>query len=58
MDQFSLKRKTFIVTGGTGILGSAFVDAIVEAGGAVGILGRNQKVANLFALTYNYKQND
>lgn len=46
MDQFSLKRKAFIVTGGTGILGSAFVDAIVEAGGAVGILGRNQKVAN------------
>ncbi|MGV3546081.1 MAG: SDR family oxidoreductase, partial [Pedobacter sp.] len=32
--------------GGTGILGKAFIDAIVEAGGTVGILGRNEKVAN------------
>lgn len=46
MDQFSLKRKTIIVTGGTGILGNAFIEAIVEAGGNVGILGRNEKVAN------------
>lgn len=42
---FSLKDKVIVVTGGTGILGKAFVDAIVEAGGAVGILGRNEKVA-------------
>lgn len=34
-----------MVTGGTGILGGAFVDAIVEAGGAVGILGRKEEVA-------------
>jgi len=33
------------VTGGTGILGNAFVNGIVEAGGAVGILGRNEQVA-------------
>jgi NAD(P)-dependent dehydrogenase (short-subunit alcohol dehydrogenase family) len=46
MEMFSLKDKVIIVTGGTGILGKAFVDAIVEAGGAVGILGRNEKVAN------------
>ena len=46
MDQFSLKDKVIIVTGGTGILGNAFVDAIVEAGGAVGILGRKADVAN------------
>lgn len=46
MDQFSLKNKVVIVTGGTGILGNSFVNAIVEAGGAVGILGRNEKVAN------------
>jgi NAD(P)-dependent dehydrogenase (short-subunit alcohol dehydrogenase family) len=46
MEQFSLKDKVIIVTGGTGILGNSFVDAIVEAGGAVGILGRNEKVAN------------
>jgi NAD(P)-dependent dehydrogenase (short-subunit alcohol dehydrogenase family) len=46
MEQFSLKDKVVIVTGGTGILGNSFVNAIVEAGGAVGILGRNEKVAN------------
>ena len=44
-EQFSLKGKVIIVTGGTGILGNAFINAIVEAGGAVGILGRNKKVA-------------
>lgn len=43
---FSLKDKVIVVTGGTGILGKAFIDAIVEAGGIVGILGRNEKVAN------------
>jgi len=43
---FSLKDKVIVVTGGTGILGKAFVDAVVEAGGAVGILGRNEIVAN------------
>src|SRR5215208_4983940 len=46
MDNFSLKDKVIIVTGGTGILGNAFVDAIVEAGGTVGILGRKEEVAN------------
>ncbi|MGN6402792.1 MAG: SDR family oxidoreductase [Flavisolibacter sp.] len=46
MEMFSLKDKVIVVTGGTGILGKAFVGAIVEAGGAVGILGRNEKVAN------------
>src|SRR5437016_2878697 len=45
MKEFSLKEKVIIVTGGTGILGNAFVDAIVEAGGAVGILGRKKEVA-------------
>jgi NAD(P)-dependent dehydrogenase (short-subunit alcohol dehydrogenase family) len=43
--EFSLEGKVIVVTGGTGILGNAFVNAIVEAGGAVGILGRNEKVA-------------
>ena len=43
---FSLKDKVIIVTGGTGILGGSFVNAIVEAGGIVGILGRNASVAN------------
>ena len=42
---FSLKGKVVVVTGGTGILGNAFINGIVEAGGAVGILGRNKEVA-------------
>lgn len=45
MESFSLKNKVIIVTGGTGILGQSFIEAIVEAGGAVGILGRNASVA-------------
>lgn len=44
-DKFSLKGKVIIVTGGTGILGSSFVDGIANAGGTVAILGRNQAVA-------------
>jgi NAD(P)-dependent dehydrogenase (short-subunit alcohol dehydrogenase family) len=44
-DQFSLKDKVIIVTGGTGILGNSFVNGIVEAGGTVGILGRKKEVA-------------
>src|SRR5438105_4813177 len=44
-DQFSLNGKVIIVTGGTGILGNSFVSGIVEAGGTVGILGRNKTVA-------------
>ena len=43
---FSLKDKVIVVTGGTGILGNSFVNAIVEAGAAVGILGRNAEIAN------------
>jgi NAD(P)-dependent dehydrogenase (short-subunit alcohol dehydrogenase family) len=46
MENFSLQDKVIVVTGGTGILGNSFVDAIVEAGGAVGILGRNAAIAN------------
>ena len=44
-DQFSLKDKVIIITGGTGILGNSFVNGIAEAGGIVGILGRNEAVA-------------
>lgn len=46
MSDFSLKNKVIVVTGGTGILGQSFINGIVEAGGAVGILGRNKDVAN------------
>ena len=45
-NMFSLKDKVVVVTGGTGILGNAFVNGIIEAGGAVGILGRNEAIAN------------
>lgn len=55
MDAFSLKGKVVVVTGGTGILGGAFVDAIVEAGGAVGILGRKGEVATQRAEAINEK---
>jgi len=44
-NRFSLAGKVIVVTGGTGILGNSFVNGIVEAGGTVGILGRNQQVA-------------
>ncbi|QDA62621.1 SDR family oxidoreductase [Hymenobacter jejuensis] len=43
---FSLREKVIVVTGGTGILGDSFVNGIVAAGGAVGILGRNAEVAH------------
>ena len=42
----SLKEKVIIVTGGTGVLGNSFIEGIAEAGGIVGILGRNEKVAS------------
>ncbi|PWK78471.1 NAD(P)-dependent dehydrogenase (short-subunit alcohol dehydrogenase family) [Mucilaginibacter oryzae] len=52
-NQFSLAGKVIVVTGGTGILGKAFIDGIVEAGGTVGILGRNAQVAEERAAAIN-----
>ncbi len=46
LDMYSLKGRVIIVTGGTGILGGAFVKSIAAAGAAVGILGRNENIAN------------
>jgi NAD(P)-dependent dehydrogenase (short-subunit alcohol dehydrogenase family) len=46
MQNFSLQAKVVIVTGGTGILGDAFVKGISAAGGSVAILGRKADVAN------------
>jgi NAD(P)-dependent dehydrogenase (short-subunit alcohol dehydrogenase family) len=43
---FELNGKVIIVTGATGILGEAFINGIAAAGGIVGVLGRNEKVAN------------
>ncbi|QJX47920.1 SDR family oxidoreductase [Hymenobacter taeanensis] len=45
-ENFSLEGKVIVVTGGTGILGQSFIDGIVEAGGTVGILGRNAAIAH------------
>jgi NAD(P)-dependent dehydrogenase (short-subunit alcohol dehydrogenase family) len=45
-NNFSLKDKIIVVTGGTGIIGKSFIKGITEAGGTVGILGRNEKVAS------------
>ena len=53
LEKFSLKNKVIVVTGGTGILGGAFIDAIVEAGGTVGILGRKKEVAEQRAAAIN-----
>lgn len=44
-NQFSLKDKVIVVTGGTGIIGQSFINGIVEAEGIVCILGRNEQVA-------------
>ncbi|WP_317192258.1 SDR family oxidoreductase [Hymenobacter ruricola] len=54
-DSFSLQNKVVVVTGGTGILGEAFLAGIVEAGGAVGILGRNAALAEDRAAAINAK---
>ncbi|TKC12825.1 SDR family oxidoreductase [Pedobacter polaris] len=45
-NKFSLEGKVIVVTGGTGIIGKSFIKGITEAGGIVGVLGRNEKVAN------------
>jgi NAD(P)-dependent dehydrogenase (short-subunit alcohol dehydrogenase family) len=52
-NQFSLAGKVIVVTGGTGILGNAFVNGIVAAGGTVGILGRKAEVAEERAAAIN-----
>lgn len=45
-NQFSLADKVIVITGGTGIIGKSFIKGVVDAGGTVCILGRNEKVAN------------
>lgn len=42
-NRFSVKDKVIVVTGGTGILGHSFVNALAEEGAMFGILGRNEK---------------
>lgn len=43
---FSLKDKVIVVTGGTGILGEAFIDGIISFGGTAVIVGRNEEEGN------------
>lgn len=45
-NNFSLKDKVIVITGGTGIIGKSFIKGIAAAGATVGILGRNEKMAN------------
>ncbi len=45
-NEFLLEDKVIVVTGGTGILGEAFIHGIARAKGIVGVLGRNEKVAD------------
>lgn len=45
-DRFSVADKVIVVTGATGILGHAFINALAQEGAIVGVLGRNEKVAN------------
>ncbi|MES2386410.1 MAG: SDR family oxidoreductase [Bacteroidota bacterium] len=52
-NNFSLKDKVIIITGGTGILGEAFVRAVANADGIVGILGRNAEKAESRAKAIN-----
>jgi NAD(P)-dependent dehydrogenase (short-subunit alcohol dehydrogenase family) len=55
VEMFSLNGKVIIVTGGTGVLGSSFVDAIVEANGTVVILGRNESACKTSIISITEK---
>ena len=45
-DRFSLNDKVIVVTGATGVLGHAFITALADEGAIVGIMGRNEIIAN------------
>lgn len=45
MQQKQLSGKVIVVTGGIGVLGYAFNKALANAGAAIGIMGRNEKIA-------------
>jgi NAD(P)-dependent dehydrogenase (short-subunit alcohol dehydrogenase family) len=49
MDFFSLKGKSVIITGGTGVLGTSMAKGVAEAGASVAILGRRKEVAEKLA---------
>lgn len=41
-----LREKVVVITGGTGVLGSYWVDALAESGAKVAILGRDIEKIN------------
>ncbi|MBP7556090.1 MAG: SDR family oxidoreductase [Chitinophagaceae bacterium] len=53
MESKRLAGKVIIVTGGTGILGHAFNEALAREGASLGILGRNKEVAEARACAIN-----
>jgi len=46
LEQFSLKDKVIVITGGTGVLGGEIAMGLSAAGAKVAILGRNSEKAN------------
>lgn len=52
-DLFSLSNKVIIVTGGTGILGSSFVNAIVKQGAVVVLIGIDKELGEQKATEIN-----
>lgn len=44
MNLFQLKNKTAVVTGGTGVLGTAFCEGLAEAGANIVIIGRRKEL--------------
>ena len=49
LDQFSLKGKTALVTGGAGLYGRQIVDALAEAGAKVFVAARSREALETFA---------
>src|SRR5215469_4844958 len=43
---FDLANKVIIITGATGVLGEAFVNAVADANAKVVLIGRNEEVGN------------
>jgi NAD(P)-dependent dehydrogenase (short-subunit alcohol dehydrogenase family) len=52
-EMFSLNNKVIIVTGGTGVLGSSFVKAIVSQGAKIVLLARNKELGEKRATEIN-----
>jgi NAD(P)-dependent dehydrogenase (short-subunit alcohol dehydrogenase family) len=46
IEDFLLKDKVIVITGGTGVLGKSFVNAVASAGATVVIIGRNEEKGN------------